>query len=327
MRKRIVSTWDLIRRTAEEFHNDKAMKLSASLSYYTVFSLAPMLIVIITGAGLIFGREAVQGQVFAELNDLIGNKAAYQVEEIIRNIGESRDTYFANIIGIVALVIGATGVFTEIQDSINIIWGLKAKPKKGFVKMLINRLLSFSMIVAIAFLLLVSLVIEALLAAFSAKLKAYFPDITVYFFQAINFSASLGVTTLLFAIIFKVLPDAKIKWKDVIIGSLVTAVLFIFGKFLIGYYLGRSDLGSTYGAAGSVIVLLLWVYYSSIILFLGAEFTQVYAYRFGSRISPNGYAVWVEHKEIERREGTHWQSSRRPKPGNASQGPADTGGG
>lgn len=311
MRRRIVSVWDLLKRTVEEFMNDKALKLSASLAYYTIFALPPMLIVIITTVGLIYGRDAVQGEVFQQLSNFIGTNAASQVEGTIRNISSQQDTRLANIIGIVTLIIGATGVFTEIQDSINIIWGLKTKPQRGWLKMIINRLLSFSMVVTIGFLLLVSLVIEGLLAAFSDKLKIYFPDVTVYIFLAINILITFTVTTLLFSIIFKVLPDAKIKWKDVTVGAMVTALMFMLGKFLIGYYLGQSNLGTAYGAAGSVIILLLWVYYSSIILYFGAEFTQVYAYRYGSRIRPNAYAVWVEHKEVERRDGTEWQSFKR----------------
>ena len=313
MKRSAINIWFLLKRTAIEFDNDKAIKLSASLAYYTIFSLPPMIIVIITTVGLVYGQEAIHGQLFSELNDLVGNKAAFQVEQAIKNFNLETNTKFAQAIGIITLIIGATGIFTEIQDSINIIWGLKAKPKRGWLRMLINRLLSFSMVVSMGFLLLVSLVLDALLSAFSNKLKIFLPDATVYLFQGINLVLSLGFTTLLFAIIFKVLPDAKIKWKDVIIGALATAVLFIIGKFLIGFYLGQSNLGTTYGAAGSVIILLLWVYYSSIILFFGAEFTQVYAYRFGSRIRPNKYAVWVEHKEIERRESSHWQHHKHKK--------------
>jgi membrane protein len=312
MRRRIFSIWDLVSRAVVEFSNDKALKLSASLAYYTIFALPPMLIVIITTVGLVYGREAVQGQVFAQVKDLVGVNAALQIEDTIRNISMARETHLANIIGIITLIIGATGVFTEIQDSINIIWGIKAKPAKGWLRLLLNRLLSFSMVIAIGFILLVSLVVEALLAAFSNKIKLYFPDIALYFLQSINLFILLAITTLLFAIIFKVLPDARIRWRDVWIGSLVTSLLFMLGKFLIGFYLGQSTLSSAYGAAGSVVIVLLWVYYSSIILYFGAEFTQVYAYRFGARISPRPYAVWVEHKEIERRDAPHWQSSRKP---------------
>lgn len=320
MKKRIISVWSILKRAVTEFSNDKAVKLSASLAYYTVFSFPPMLIVIITTVGMVFGRKAVEGRVFTRLDQLVGANAAAQIEQTIRNISLSQDTKTANIIGIITLVIGATGVFTEIQDSINIIWGIKTKPKRGWLRMLFNRLLSFSMVIAIGFLLLVALVLEALLVAFSDKLKEFFPDITVYVFQGVNFIITFMITTLLFAIIFKVLPDARIKWKDVLVGAMVTAGLFMIGKFLIGYYLGQSTLGTDYGAAGSVIILLLWVYYSSIILFFGAEFTQVYAYRYGSRITPRSYAVWVEQKEIERRDSEHWQSLRKKKRSDTAHG-------
>lgn len=307
MKQSVISVWGLLKRAAIEFNNDKAMKLSASLAYYTVFSLPPMIIVIIYTVGLVFGEEAIQGELFSELNELVGNKAAFQIEETIRNLSLDTESQWARTVGIVTLIVGATGVFSEIQDSINIIWGLKAKPTRGWLRMLINRLLSFSMIVSLGFLLLVSLVLDTLLIAFSNKLREYLPEVTIYIFQGVNILLSLGLTTLLFAIIYKVLPDAKIKWKDVIVGAFATGILFLIGKFLIGFYLGQSDFSSAYGTAGSVIILLIWVYYSSIILFFGAEFTQVYAYRFGSRIRPSDYAVWVVHKEIERRDATHWQ--------------------
>lgn len=313
MKQSVISVWGLLKRAAIEFGNDKAMKLSASLAYYTIFALPPMILIIIYTVGLVFGEQAIQGEVFSELNDLIGNKAALQIEQTIKNLSLDDDSHWARTVGIATLIIGATGVFSEIQDSINIIWGLKAKPTRGWLRMLINRLLSFSMIVSLGFLLLVSLVLDTLLVAFSNKLKEYWPDATIYLLQGVNILLSLVLTTLLFAIIFKVLPDAKIRWKDVIVGAFATALLFLIGKFLIGFYLGQSDLTSAYGAAGSVIILLLWVYYSSIILFFGAEFTQVYAYRFGSRIRPSDYAVWVVHKEIERRDATHWQSHRKKR--------------
>lgn len=202
----------------------------------------------------------------------------------------------------VVLFIGATGIFTEIQDSINYIWSLRAKPKRGIIKFLINRLLSFSLIVSLGFLLLVSLVVSALLDLLSDRLTIYFPHTTVYIFYVLNFVIILVIISVLFAIIFKVLPDGKIKWQDAFIGAGFTAVLFIIGKAGIGYYLGRSNLGATYGAAASVIIILAWVYYTSIILYFGAEFTKVYALEYGGGIVPNDTAVFIikrEAKEIE----------------------------
>jgi len=282
-----------------EFSSDNATKLSASLSYYTIFSLAPMLVVIISVASIFYGREAIQGEVYGQINWLIGKDAAKQIEELIKNARLSQKSGLAAIIGTVTLLLGATGVFAEIQDSINFIWSLKAKPKSGILKYLINRLLSFSLILSLGFLLIVSLLINTLLDIFSQRLQLFFEDGTVYFFFVINLLIVFSVITLLFAIIFKVLPDGKIAWKDSFFGAGVTAIFFMAGKFIIGYYLGQSAVLTTFGAAGSVVIILLWVYYSSTILFLGAEFTKVYTRHFGTPIQPNKNAVLLEKKEIE----------------------------
>ncbi|PLK42210.1 YihY/virulence factor BrkB family protein [Emticicia sp. TH156] len=282
-----------------EFSSDNATKLSASLSYYTIFSLAPMLVVIISVAGIFYGREAIQGEVYGQINWLIGKDAATQVQELIKNASLSRKSGMAAIIGTITLLLGATGVFAEIQDSINFIWSLKAKPKSGILKYLFNRLLSFSLILSLGFLLIVSLLVNTLLDIFSQRLQLLFEDVTVYFFFVINLLIVFSVITLLFAIIFKVLPDGKIAWKDAFFGAGVTAVFFMVGKFLIGYYLGQSTVLTTFGAAGSIVIILLWVYYSSTILFLGAEFTKVYTRHYGTPIQPDKNAVLLEKKEIE----------------------------
>lgn len=285
-----------------EFSTDNATKLSASLSYYTIFSLAPMLVVIISVAGIFYGREAIQGQLYGQINWLIGKDAAAQVEELIKNARLSQKSGIAAIIGTITLMLGATGVFAEIQDSINFIWSLKAKPKSGILKYLFNRLLSFSLILSLGFLLIVSLLVNTFLDIFSQRLQLFFENITVYMFMFINLAIVFSVITLLFATIFKVLPDGRIAWKDAFIGASVTAILFMVGKFLIGYYLGQSKITTTFGAAGSVVIILLWVYYSSTILFLGAEFTKVYTRHYGTPIRPNRNAVLLEKKEIEIKE-------------------------
>lgn len=205
----------------------------------------------------------------------------------------------AAIIGGISLLIGATSVFAEIQDSINVIWGLKPKPKREWLKMLQNRVLSFSLIISLGFLLLVSLGISALIVGLSNSLKAYFPDVTVVVFYIINLVLTLVITSAIFAVIFKVLPDAKVKWKDVWTGALVTALLFMLGKFAISFYISKSNVGSTYGAAGSLVILLLWVYYSSIILYFGTAFTKAYAVKYGTEIHPNEYAVTTKTVEVE----------------------------
>lgn len=290
-------TWYLLKTTFLEFNDDNAIKLSAALSYYTIFALPPLLIIIITICGFFFGEEAVTGQLYGQINRLVGNNAAVQIQEAIKNVQLSDSNVFVTVFGVVMLLIGASGVFAEIQSSINYIWGLRAKPNKGLKKFIQNRLMSFSMIVSVGFLMLVSLMVNATLDVLNARLKLYFPDTTVYFFYVVNLVIVFASITLLFAIIFRTLPDGVIKWKDAFIGASSTAILFMIGKFAIGVYLGNSTVASVYGAAGSVIIILVWVYYSAIILYFGAEFTKVYAKAFGGSISPNDYSVEIQ-KEI-----------------------------
>lgn len=282
------------------FSDDKAMKLSASLAYYTIFSLAPLLLLIISLAGIFLGKEAIQGQVFSEINGLVGNQAARQIEEMIKNLEKSGQTTLSVIIGFVTLLVGATTVFAEMQDSINSIWKVKAKPKRGWVKLIKDRLLSSSLIVSIGFLLIVSLLVNGMLLALGDNLKSLLPDVTVVILNIVNAAISFVVITILFGVIFKVLPDVKISWKGVRAGALFTAFLFMLGRIIIGIYIEKTSTGSTYGAAGSLIVILLWVYYTAAILYFGAEFTQSYAQFTGTRIEPADYAVHVEQKETEK---------------------------
>jgi membrane protein len=291
--------WLVFRQALTEFLSDNGMKLSASLSYYTVFSLGPVLIIMISLAGIFFGKEAVKGKLFFQINGLVGNEAAIQIQEIIQNIEKSQMSASGAVLGVVALIIGATGVFAEIQDSINYIWSLKAKPRQGWLKLIINRLLSFSLIVSFGFVLLVSLAVHALLDLLHDKLARLFDAATVYIFQTFNYIILFVVISTLFAIIFKVLPDGTIRWKDAYAGAIFTSILFLIGKFLIGFYLGSSDIGVTYGAAASIIIILLWVYYSSIILYFGAEFTKVYTMNFGKGITPDKTAVFIVKQEVK----------------------------
>jgi membrane protein len=291
--------WLIFRQAGSEFLADRGMKLSASLSYYTIFSLGPVLIIMISLAGIFFGRDAVRGKLFFQINGLVGNEAAIQIQDIIRNIEQTQMTTSGAVLGIFALIIGATGVFAEIQDSINYIWSLKAKPKKGWLKLLINRLISFSLVVSFGFVLLVSLAVHALLDLLHDKLSRLFDSGMVIIFQGVNYVILFVVITTLFAIIFKVLPDGVIRWKDSFVGAIFTAALFLIGKFLISFYLGASSIGATYGAAASIIIILLWVYYSSIILFFGAEFTKVYTLNFGKGIIPDKTAVFIVKQEVK----------------------------
>lgn len=291
--------WTVLKNSFKGFGDDKVTKLSGSLAYYTVFSMAPLLIMIISICGLLLGREAVEGKVYGQLAGFVGSDTAAQLQAMIKNASLTGKSNVAAIIGGITLLIGATTVFAEIQDSINTIWGLKAKPKRGWLKMLQNRFLSFSVIASLGFLLLVSLGISALIEGLSNRLIAAYPDVTVVVFYIINLVITLLVTSTIFAVIFKVLPDAKIKWKDVFAGSVATAILFMLGKFGISFYISKSNVGSTYGTAGSLVILLLWVYYSSLILYFGAEFTKAYAVEYGSEIHPAAYAVTTKQVEVE----------------------------
>lgn len=297
--KRIFSVFTVLKKTFLSFFEDRGMKLAASLSYYTVFSIGPVLLIVMSLAGIFYGQEAVQGQLYGQIKGLVGSEAAAQIQEIIQNVQKTNQSTLGAIIGFVVLFIGATGVFTEMQDSINFIWSIKAKPQKGWLKYIINRLISFSLIVGLGFVLLVSLFVNAIVEILSNRLKAMFPDYSVYLFYGINLFILLIVISALFAVIFKVLPDATVSWKDAIKGAIFTAALFLIGKFLIGYYLGTSNIGLTYGAAASLVIIFLWVYYSSIILYFGAEFTKVYAIEKGGGIRPKKTAVFIVKKEAK----------------------------
>jgi len=294
---RIKKLIKLFKNTGEGFIDDNAFKLAASLSYYTIFALGPLLIIIISLAGIFFGKKAVQGKIYYQINGLVGSEAALQIQEIIQNIQQSQTSTMGAIVGSIILVIGATGVFTEMQDSINFIWSVKSKPKKGWLKFLGNRLLSFSLVVGIGFILLVSLVLNALLNLLSDRLTKLLSEYTVYLFNTVNSLIILVVITGLFAVIFKVLPDAIISWRDALTGAMLTAVLFLIGKSAIGYYLSKANLGITYGTAASIIIILVWVYYSSLILYFGAEFTKMHALQHGAGIKPKETAVFIIKKE------------------------------
>jgi membrane protein len=297
--KKVKNFLKTIKKAAIEFNNDNGLKLSASLSYYTIFALGPILIIIISLAGVFFGRAAIQGKVYEQMSGIVGHDAGMQIQQIISNIEQTKHTVTGTVIGTIILVIAATGVFTEIQGSINYIWSVKSKPKKGFLKIIINRLLSFSLLVSIGFLLMVSLLANSVMDLLSDHLKSFFEDSTIYIFYGINIIIILIITSLLFAVIFKILPDASIKWKDAFTGSVFTAFLFLLGKFLISLYVSKSNIDSTYGAAASIIAILLWVYYSSIILYFGAEFTRTWAIYYGSGITPADTAVFIVKQEAK----------------------------
>ena len=284
--------WPLLKETASDWADDNAARLGAALAYYTVFALAPLLIVVLFIIGLFWSGQggAAQAEILGQIEGLLGPEGAELVESLMENTRPGGGNLFAVVAGVVALFLGATGVFGQLQGALNTIWEVKPKPGRGIKGFIMTRLLSFGIVLTIGFLLLVALVVSAGLSA----LDAFFADVTPlahFFFRLLEMLVSFGIITLLFAMIFRYLPDVEIDWRDVWIGAAITAGLFVLGKFAIGLYLGNSSTASAYGAAGSLVVLLLWVYYSAQILFFGAEFTQVYARRYGSQIRPASYAM------------------------------------
>jgi membrane protein len=293
------NAFELLKDSFTAFSEDNAMKMSAALAYYTIFSLAPLLLIVIWLTGFFFGEQATKGEVFSQIDEFVGEAAAKQIQEFIQGISLAGKSGLAITIGAGTLIAGATKVFIEIQDSINAIWGVRAKPKKGWVKLIVDRVLSFSVIIGLGFLLIVSLSINIVIDTLSNTLVEYFPNTTVFFISLINGSISFIIIAILFAVIFKFLPDAEVKWTYVRTGAIFTTVLFIIGKYLIGLYMQYTAPASAYGAAGSVIIILLWIYYTATILFFGAEFTQVYAKRRAGEIRPSKYAVRIIVSEIE----------------------------
>lgn len=284
--------FSLLKETLRQWQEDKVGRLAAALSYYTIFSLAPLLIITIAVAGAVFGQEAARGQIVSQIRGLVGTDGAQVIEEMVQNAYQADDetTTFASVVGVITLVLGASGVFGQLQDALNTVWGVMPRPGLGILATIKNRVLSFTLVLGIGFLLLVSLVLSAALAALDTFLNNQFPG-GGFLLQVINQLISLGVITFMFAMLYKYLPDVNISWRDVWVGALFTAILFTIGKYLIGAYLGHSSTASVFGAAGSLVVLLLWIFYSSQILFFGAEFTQVYATRYGSHLEPSRDAI------------------------------------
>ncbi|PSP03879.1 MAG: ribonuclease BN [Cyanobacteria bacterium SW_12_48_29] len=295
----------LLRETITEWQADKASRLAAALAYYTVFSLAPLLIIAVATAGTIFGQEAAKGEIVEQIEGLVGSDSARVIETAISNANQPDVSNIASIISIIVLLFGASGVFTQLQDSLNTVWNVQPKPgrsMKGIIGLVLKRILSFSLVLGIGFLLVVSLILSAALLALSNYQSSLLPDLN-FLWQIFNFVLSFGIVTLLFALMYKFLPDVKIAWSNVWIGAIITSLLFAIGKFLLGFYLGRGSFGSTYGAAASLVVLLAWVYYSAQILFLGAELTLVNARRHGSKIVPSNHAEFVTQPAKQQKGG------------------------
>ena len=288
----VTNVWSVLRATVDEWFDDKASRLAASLAFYTVLSLAPLILIVLAIAGVFLGEEAARGHLSTEISDLGGPTGAAAIEAILENAQDKSSGIGAAVLGTAILLFGASGVFGELQEAMDSIWEVAPAPGRGVWGVIRDRFTSFTMVVGVGFLLLVSLVVSAVMTAMASRMNAALGN-TAIVAQVFHVLISFGMTTGIFALIFRVVPDAEIQWRDVWFGAAVTAALFSVGKFLIGLYLGSSSVASAYGAAGSVVVVLVWVYYSAQVLFFGAELTQVWATRFGRRIQPRKGAVYM----------------------------------
>jgi membrane protein len=318
----VKAIWPLVKDTYNQWSEDKAMRLGAALAYFTVFSIAPLMVIAMAVAGWILGEQESQSHIQHELETMIGSDSARAVQEMVKHANQTGSGIIATILGLIVLLFGASGVFGQLQDALNTVWKVQPKPGRGIWGIIQDRFLSFTMVLGVCFLLLVSLIISAILAAL-ATYTASLPGGAILW-EIVNDVVSLVVITLLFAMMYKFLPDAKIAWGDVWIGAAVTAVLFTLGKFLIGLYLGTSSVASAYGAVGSLVVLLLWVYYSSLIFLFGAEFTRVYADRYGSHVVPAENAVAVSEEERARQGMVSTERLQQAARTDARRQPAET---
>lgn len=306
---------DISKHSVSEFMENKSLSLAAALSYNTIFALPPLLLIIITAASTFLGEIDWSSKLAVQIEGMIGQDSAAEVQKMINNINRNEAKGIMGAVSIGTLIFTATTFFITLQDSLNTIWNIKVKPKNSIMKVVQDRLLSFGLILSISILMLISFVISAVLTIMMDFLTQLLPDVAVIFMQIFDFAFSTGFITCLFALTFKYLPDAIIRWKDVWVGSFLTAFLFVIGKYLIGFYLGNSDIASAYGTAGSVIIILVWIYYSSLIIFFGAEFTQEYANRFGERVRPKPHAVEVELREVHFDDSHDSQAGRPPAEG------------
>lgn len=304
----------LLKKTYKDWSEDKASQLAAALAYYTIFSLSPLLVIAIAVAGFVWGEEAARGAIVSQISGLVGQQGAEQVQTMIQSANDPGRGILATIISLVVLVLGATGVFNQLQDAMNTIFEVKNKPA-GVWSMVRERFLSFAMVIAIGFMLLASLVVTAALSLMGNAMLNLMLGFE-FLIQILNFVISFAIVTLLFAVMFKYLPDIKISWKDTLLGAAVTSLLFTIGRTAIGLYLGNSSVGSAFGAAGSLIVILVWLYYTGQILFFGAEFTQIYAQNYGQGIEPKDNAEWLTQEDRAR------QGKPRQKPSLEAAGKA-----
>ncbi len=290
-RFKLKHSFSILKEAGINWNNSDPFRLSAIIAYYAILSMPALLVIIVNLLGLIWGNDVVEGRLNGELTAVMGGSTAEAVTSMIDNSMSTDQSLFFNIIGIASLIFGATGVFFHLQRSLNRIWGLRVNPDASWLRMLIDRTLSFGFVLVLGFLLLITFVLSTALTALSERLKTIFSDIVVIVAQVADFIIAIGVVALLFALIFKYLPHAKVKWKSVWVGAFITSILFDLGKYALAFYFGQTEPGSTYGAAGSIILILLWVSYASLIMFFGAQITYVFAKRYGGGVQPTDAAV------------------------------------
>ncbi|MDQ3536678.1 MAG: YihY/virulence factor BrkB family protein [Bacteroidota bacterium] len=287
----------LLKETFKDWQEYQPFRLSAVVAYFAIISLPGLLVIVVHLVGVIFGEAAVEGEISGRVSDAMGKDAAKEIENIIAQASEGEDTTLANIFGIGTLIFGSTGVFFHLQKSLNTIWKVKAEPNLGIRKLIIDRIFSLGMVLALGFLLLVSLALSSILAIVSDWVVNNLPDITIYLFYIVNYILSFVIVTLLFALMFKYLPDVEIKWRVVWVGAAVTAILFLISEIALSIYFSNVNVGSIYGSAGSMVVMMLWITYSCLILFFGASFTEVYARHYAETITPSKHAVPVNEQD------------------------------
>jgi membrane protein len=296
-KKTIKSFLKIVGSASKRWWGKDPFMQSAVIAYYAIFAMPGLLVIVISIGTLFFKRDVITGQLYTQISSIMGVETARQVQDMIISVSQTNKSMLATIIGLITVLLGATGVFVELQKALNVIWGVKAKPRRAIIMLIRTRLFSFGLILSIGFLLLISLTITTIIAVMGDWVLNHWPNIVLIIFYVLNFIISFGIVMLLFALLYKILPDAKIQWKHIWLGSILAAFLFILGKTAIGFYLSKSNPGSAYGAAGSIVLILLWVSYSSMIFFYGAEFTRAYADHFTGKVSATEVAVKIPDKE------------------------------
>ncbi len=298
MQKVFHISWAISKKAAVNFFKGDSFSYASSIAFSTIFSLPSILIIALSIGATVYEKDIVQTELLNQIGALIGKESTLEIEKIIQNAAFDMSSFLARAIGLVALLFSATTVFMSLQSSLNSMWGIRSKPQRSWLKFIINRLLSFAMVISFGFVLLVSLLLDTILVIFQNIVTRFFDGITTYIIQGVNLTISFVIITCIFALMFKVLPDARIRWRDVWVGASLTALLFTVGKYLIGFYVGNSPINSAYGAAGSLVVILIWVYYSTVIFLFGAELTSIYAHESGRPIEPYAHAVRFKIVEI-----------------------------